>query len=153
MNPLKRSKVYEKFTKQLLSFRPDTKRPDLNIDLKESGRHKEKKTSSKLKHMESIIKNSQEHTTEFNPFIDNTPEKVQSSLLEDILKIEHYDTDDKISEEEIQILVNNNDRKLVSDVDISKQHKKANELFKYPKGGFKWADESISKDKNVVVLK
>ncbi|KPJ20258.1 hypothetical protein RR48_04856 [Papilio machaon] len=158
MNPLKRSKVYEKFSKQLLSFRPDTKRPALNIDLNESRRYKEKKTSAKLGYIESIIRNSQEHTTEFNPFVDNTPENfMQSLLLDDILKIEHYNEDDKIAKEEIKILDSNVDEKFISDVVLnnisSEQKEQANRIFKHPKGGLKRTDENKSDNNNVVVLR
>lgn len=155
MNPLKRSKVYEKFSKQLLSFTPDTKRPVLNIDLNESGRQKEKKTSTKFRHIESIVRNSQEYTTDFNPFHENTPENIQSSLIDDILKMEHYNIDDKIAEEEIKLLVDNVDGKLISGTvlnDISsEQQKQPNGESIFSKGNFKRAEESSYN--NVVVLR
>lgn len=154
MNPLKRSKVYEKFSKQLLSFTPDAKRPVLNIDLNESGRQKEKKTSTKFRHIESIVRNSQEYTTDFNPFHENTPENIQSSLIDDILKMEHYNTDDKIAEEEIKLLVDNVDGKLISGTvlnDISEQQKQPNGESMFSNGNFKRAEESSYN--NVVVLR
>ncbi|CAG4964173.1 unnamed protein product [Parnassius apollo] len=118
MNPLKRSKVYTTFSKQVLLKRPDTKRVVMNFNTNESTRFKEKKTGMKLRQIESIIQHPQKGTTKnykrLN--VENvTHGKFKSSLNNDFFKIKPYDIEDEITQNEGNVVLDNVDENALSD--------------------------------------
>lgn len=122
-NPLRHSRVYVNFSNRMLATRSDKARSAmLNFDSNESTRLKEKRTGAKLRRIESIIHSQATSTISSVKgfFVDSsTPETfMTSSIFNEVLNFELYDTGSQVDKGNGKVFVNNVNRKISWDTSL-----------------------------------